>query len=240
MRPLLPRGLALAVAALFFLNPGRASAKLILITWGDTINHLGEINNPVYQKTLRNEGRAKLPAVGFKYTSFGIFWLDLWTWSGEYCLFEDKTYQPIPASLAADLMGVPESSLSKPFLYRYPLGLLILIGIVTVGVPVAWLRGAEGRRIRRLFSDARYHQALSILADHSTRRQEAREQWQAAVQQAKERDEEPPPEPVPPQPDDGGFEEAVLHLVREGIPREEAEKNLSTMLHALAAQPQAA
>jgi hypothetical protein len=228
------------VTVLFFLSPGRASAGgIILITSGDTVNHVGAIHNTQIHAALRAGGWTN-PAVGFKYDYFGIFWLDLWTWGGDYCVFEGKKYSPITASQAAELMGVPESELGKPFLYRFPLGLLILVGIAAVSVPLAWVRGAESRRIRRLFADSRYHQALRIMADHSTKQQEALEQWQAAVAQANERGEPAPPEPAPPQPDDGGFEEAVLHLVREGIPREEAEKNLHTILLALASHSQAA
>ena len=42
-------------------------------------------------------------------------------------------------------------------------------------------------------------------------------------------------DPSPPAPD-AGYEEAVLSLVREGIPREEAEQNLQAMFDHLAGQ----
>src|SRR5437016_2616231 len=119
MRRQLTRCLPLALLALF-LGPGRASAKgIILITHGDTINKVGDIRNPELRQQLAATG--KNLAVGFKYSYFGIFWLDLWTWGGEYCVFEDKNYGPITAAQAAELMGVKESELGKPFLYRFPL-----------------------------------------------------------------------------------------------------------------------
>lgn len=141
MQPLLTRGLALAVAAFFFLSPGRASAKgIILITHGDTINRVAEVKDPHLLQLLRKTGEWKNPAVGYKYSYFGIFWLDLWTWGGEYCIYEDKKYDPLTPELAALAAGVSESELKKPFLYRFPLGLTILVGIVALAAPLAWLR----------------------------------------------------------------------------------------------------
>jgi len=74
-----PLGAAAVAALALWLQPAAAHAKgIILITHGDTINHLGDVASE-----YRGAG---LPAttVGYKYSSFGVFWLDLWTWGGTY------------------------------------------------------------------------------------------------------------------------------------------------------------
>jgi hypothetical protein len=138
----LTRGLALAAAALFFLSPGRASAKgIILITHGDTINHVADIKNPLLLEVMHKDGWTH-PAIGYKYSYFGIFWLDLWTWGGEYCIYEDKKYMPLTPELA-EAAGVSEKELKKPFLYRFPLGLVILLTLGMVGGFSAWMRRGQ-------------------------------------------------------------------------------------------------
>ena len=60
--------------------------------------------------------------VGYKYGYWGVFWIDLWTHDGTYCLYEGDRYKPIEPAEAARLLGKSEGELSKPFLYRVPLG----------------------------------------------------------------------------------------------------------------------
>src|SRR5437764_6727836 len=138
MQHLLTRGLPLALILVFF-SPTRASAGIILITHGDTIKHLGDIRNAELKDALRKANFKNL-SVGFKYSYFGVFWIDLWTWGGEYCVYEGNNYNPIPLALAATLTGKSEDELGKPFFYRFPLGLLIIGGCVVVFTPMAMIR----------------------------------------------------------------------------------------------------
>src|SRR5262245_4055354 len=116
-------GVAVVAAALAF--PATAPAKAVLITRGDAFSHLGEINA---KKDAGNALPADL-AVGYKYSYFGIFWLDLWRYDGEYCLYHDKEYVPITKAQAALFLGVPEASISEPFFYHLPPG-LIVVGVL--------------------------------------------------------------------------------------------------------------
>ncbi len=237
MRFLTTRILAPAVAALL-LGPSTASAKIFLITSGTAIKKLGDISNPQLKAALR-QATGKDLAVGFKYSHFGVFWIDFWTWGGEYCLFEDKNYEPISADKAAALLDKSEAELGKPFWYRFPPGLVIIGGCVLVFTPLVMMNKAAENRVRRLFDDERYLKAMKVMGDRAEQRAAAMTAWADAARQAEEKGEQAPPQPAF-ENDDGGYADAVEVLVREGIPREEAEKNLQAMLNLLAQQQQQA
>jgi hypothetical protein len=117
--------LPLLAATLLLFSPAKAEAG-VLITRGDTIGELGAIDPELLKA-------ADLPSnlkVGYKYSYFGVFWLDFWTYDGEFCLYTTKEegYNPIEASVAAELLNISEDQLKAPFLYRFPLGLWIIIG----------------------------------------------------------------------------------------------------------------
>jgi len=226
MRHLLTRGLPLALVLVLF-SPSRASAGVILITHGDTIKPLGDLRSDL--KDALRKATGKNLSVGFKYSSFGVFWLDLWTWGGEYCLYEGNNYEPIPLATAALLTGKSEDELGKPFFYRFPLGLLIIGGCVVVFTPMAMLRKGKERRIRRLLGDERYQAALQLMRERDEQRRALLQDWQDKASAAEAKGEAPPPKPELMATDDG-FEAAVDHLAREGIPREEAEQNLTAVL----------
>ena len=59
--------------------------------------------------------------------------------------------------------------------------------------------------------------------------------WTEKVREAEQKGEPPPLKPELTATDDG-FEAAVDHLAREGIPREEAEQNLTAVLNFLETQ----
>jgi hypothetical protein len=123
-RCLLPR-FVLVLSAITLLGAGEAQARRIpkLYTFGDTISEMG----PIKPEFIRPGGPTK---VGFKYGAFGLFWLNIWTWGGEYCAFDDaRGYAPVSKSDAARLMGVAESALGKPLSYRIPWGLVIIVGL---------------------------------------------------------------------------------------------------------------
>lgn len=130
-----------AVLGYLFLAPSDASAKIMLITTGNTISHLGPVQTPPPAASGRsrfgmNEATPEsvLRQVGYKYDYGGLFWIDFWTWGGEYCLYDgDKTYHPITPEEAARFLGRTDPP-SRPFLFKFPLGLLILGGILVLGI----------------------------------------------------------------------------------------------------------
>jgi hypothetical protein len=74
--------------------------------------------------------------VGYRCQHFGLFWLPLWTWDGDFCIYsEDKNAAEVmPPEQIALITGVPVEKIKKPFLYTFPLGLIIILCIVALVV----------------------------------------------------------------------------------------------------------
>ena len=148
----------LPLAVLLFL-PAPASAKIVLITHGDTIAHLGDITADqkafVRQQVKQVAQRDLDVQVGYKYSYFGVFWLDLWTWGGTYCLYQGKDFMDIPPQMAAMFLGKSEGDLSTPFWYRFPPLLLILIGLGILLVAAAIFKKSPQQRAQQLLEDVR-------------------------------------------------------------------------------------
>src|SRR4051812_31846383 len=117
---------AAAVVSVVMMLPARAdAASLIVVTHGDAIANLGAIADPGVLGDSFPPGQA----VGFKYSYVGLYWLDLWTWDGCFCIYKDLTYTEITAAQAAELMGT--ASVGVPWLYRLPPGLVVcMVGLV--------------------------------------------------------------------------------------------------------------
>ena len=74
---------ALVVYVLF--SPSEASAKFFLITTGETISDVGS-----------GKDGNKSVKIGYKYDYAGLFWIDFWTWGGEYCVYEGTNFRQAP------------------------------------------------------------------------------------------------------------------------------------------------
>jgi len=105
--------------------PAQASAKgAVLITHGDTIADLG----PIAAMPDGEDGdELRGHKVGYKYSYFGLFWLDAWTWDGEFCVFEGNNFMPVSQEMATALLG---KSASAPVFYRLPPLLLLILAFV--------------------------------------------------------------------------------------------------------------
>jgi hypothetical protein len=152
--------LALAFAWLGY-SPSTAEAKgIMIISSGDSFFELGDIKG----NTNLQAGMPGGMKVGYKYSFFGIFWLDLWTWGGEYCLFKDRDYVSIPPEVAAGLLGIDPSKLSKPFWYRFPSLLVIIVGVVLLFVLMAIfgarMEAKEDKLYDSLITNPDYSKAL--------------------------------------------------------------------------------
>lgn len=167
-------GLLAAAGATF--TSGTANAKILLITTGTTVSTLGKVQVPqlpppqTNPKAAAPRGKTGPPPglpnmtsdegqllaalfsgnaeVCYKYEYGGVFWIDFWTWDGEYCLQAGGKHYIIPGSLAAELLG-RDSPPSRPFLYKFPLGLLILGGVVLFGVVRAVVTARRDTREER-------------------------------------------------------------------------------------------
>jgi hypothetical protein len=218
---------AATVLACAILSPSQARAGAVLVTWGDTISHLGDVT-PEHRQVA---GAAK---VGYKSSYWGVFWIDLWTWGGTYCIYEERRYRPINRAEAARLTGKPESALGAPFLYHVPLGWLILGPLFALAMVrvVIDRRKPPADSLAALFQDARYQKAMETVGEQYAK------QGTTAVIAA------PGQDPAQQEADAGtgdrfraAFEAGIQHLVSEGVPREEAERNLGMMVNALAHAP---
>lgn len=122
--------LGLLIVLTFCATPRAAHAGIILITRGDSFIDLGEINRSALPDELK-ESIGKLPGdvrVGYKYSYVGIFWVNFWTYGGEYCVYKDMTYDSLKPEEAATLLHCKQSELSVPLRYRFPTGWWLLLG----------------------------------------------------------------------------------------------------------------
>lgn len=81
--------------------------------------------------------------VGYAYSYAGAFWLDIWTWDGEHCLYNGDNYWPLDEETSQALLGKSLSELDVPLTYRFP-PLLVILVVGGIGYGV-W-RSFEGRR----------------------------------------------------------------------------------------------
>jgi hypothetical protein len=213
-------GIAVAFA---LLSPGEASARgFVLVTWGDTVSHVG--NAPPQAK--QSHGGSN---VGYKYHYWGIFWIDLWTSDGTYCVYEGNRYNPISSAEAAKLLGKSESDLTTPFLYRWPLGWMIFGSLIVIGIIGSLLSKDGSDGVAALFQDPRYQQALTVLNERYTASAALVAAGQVGDMAAPSGDEAK---------FQAAFQSGVEHLVKVGVAREEAERNLAVMVHVLAQSAQ--
>ena len=106
--------------------------------------------------------------MGFIHQAFGLFWLDIWTWEGRFCLYRDDQYWEIDAEQAAVLLGKPVDKLfGKPIFYTLPPGLLVLIAIAAIFIPYKIISSRKEKKLEKLFDDSRYQHALKMISDRA-------------------------------------------------------------------------
>jgi hypothetical protein len=134
-----------------------AQAKRIpkLYTFGPATSEMGTISKEVLDG-LPPEQRAELEKlgadrVGFFYQHFGLFWLDIWSWSGKYTVYnhvKEQHYEISDADAAA-LLGIDEKKLSKPLSYHIPWGTVLILGLLAI------------RIVPRLIAKRRYQRQMT-------------------------------------------------------------------------------
>jgi len=126
VRLLLP--LCVLVALLCMTRPAHAGRGIVIINTGDDVAHIRDLPADVAKET-------GYPAIGYHYSRFGVFWLDLWRWGGEFCAYRDNSYAPLSD---ADLAGLGGATM--PWKYRAPPGLMIILALVALGMAPAGRR----------------------------------------------------------------------------------------------------
>ena len=117
-------GLAFAVG---LLTPDDAHARrrgFVLITHGETIQHVEEVPDDKYAVAEQMTGANV--RVGYRYSSFGLFFLDIWTWDGEFVLYQGSDYWELDEETCDELLGKSLADLEQPWVYRYPPLLVVL------------------------------------------------------------------------------------------------------------------
>lgn len=122
--------LACFALSLFVADRAEARRGFFLITYGDKISEIGPLATELKADFVA-EMRGGDPVVAFYYQSFGLFWVDLWTWGGTFCIYDrlDMSYLEVPEELAAAAAGKSTAEIGKPLLYRFPPGLVALVGL---------------------------------------------------------------------------------------------------------------
>jgi hypothetical protein len=211
----------IAAAALLWPAPARA----IPVPCGslETISHLSDLPAAARQ-ALKQELKADL-ALGYFHRSFHVFFCPLWTWGGQHVLYAGDRYWPITEAQAARFLD-HEGGLGSPFLYKFPLGLLILSGLVFCFALSRILARRENRKVMSLLNDPHYRHAIEIVV-------------RPTPDEALGTPESPTaPSPAEPSllPDHAArYQTALDYLKGRGIRAEEARANLDRVLQALAA-----
>ncbi len=207
------------LVALFLVFAAQSPAKaIVLITHGDEISHVADV--PSGTKEIVREQVGKNADVGFKYSHFGVFWLEIWTWSGEFCLYSGDEHWPLDNQQAAAILGVSEGDVARPWRYNFPPGLIAVIVIGALAGVRKYFAKSQTDKIKELLKDPRYQQAVAIIQDHVDKGHDETADG-ASADGSSANDED----------DDGGFEEAVQYLVAQGIPHDEAVINLATVIN---------
>lgn len=218
---------ALVTTVLLF-DAERSEAKFIPIIWGtgESVAHVGEVPEGV---------NTPLKQVGFKYWSFSVYWVDLWTSEGAYCLYEGDRYIPLTHAQAAQLLGSSSGEKWNPWWYSFPPSWMAVLAFGCIGFVLSHMKrraaNREIARIQDLFHQEAYVEAL----------QKIQNDMQAETAAEPEGQNESEGEALSRTLSDQerfqqAYERAIEGLVARGIPREEAATNLATIVQIVAAQ----
>ncbi|MEM6954633.1 MAG: hypothetical protein AAF411_06300 [Myxococcota bacterium] len=132
------RNLLLATGLLLLGGCGRG---MVVVGVGESIDHLASFDDETKAQLQAETGFAE-PAVGLKYESFSLFFLPVWNWEGDVVVYETDgdRYLPLSDTELREFTGRSADDFSTPFLYRFPIGLMVLLAIVAGAVFQTWRR----------------------------------------------------------------------------------------------------
>jgi len=224
----------LATLGVLYLLPARAEAKVpFLITYGDSISQLAPL--PADKKDTLEKLTKPGTQIGYKYSYFGLFYLDVWTWGGEYCLFEGKSFWSLKPEQVAELLAVPVEKLPKPFFYRFPSLLsLLVLGLIALLIIGRFVKSDE-EEAAELLKDERYREALDLFRkkyeEQSAAAPAAPAEGAAAgdkpageAEESEDADDEPKSPALT-----AALEVGAAHLTSKGIKPEDAKAKLALL-----------
>lgn len=179
----------------------------IIYGHGETIKDQGKLPDDV-QKQVEQKVGAPV-SIGYMYSYFHIYYADLWTWNGQHVIYSSDTYWKLDDNLKTQLLGnSSDVKLSKPVLYQFPPGLMIVFTIALCVMLKPIVFPSTEKQLARLSGDPQYMSALEVLF---------------------------PPGKFPLQTDysEQDFETAVNTLTGQGMSRKKAEKNLRLLAAAI-------
>ena len=115
-----PPARRILVVSLFalLLHAADAEAKgFFLLTWGESVFHVSQVAEP--EQTALQERLHRGVALGYEYSYAGVFWLDLWTWDGQWCLYNGRTFWKLTPDQAAAILHTTADELDKPKLFWF-------------------------------------------------------------------------------------------------------------------------
>ncbi len=207
-------GLVVASIALWLATPTTASAIPIIFGHGETISHVKDLPGD-----LKQQARAELNqdvAIGFKYSHLHVFWLDVWSWDGEFVLYHDKQFWKLTQDQWTRFLGREGyEALEKPLLYRFPIGLVVVAALIIWSIVYKWITRKRTDQATQLLQDPRYQEAVRLYGEKLTAAQN--------------------PSPGGPldmteKPEAAAFAAALDYLQKEGVPPDEAKANLVRVL----------
>jgi hypothetical protein len=192
-------------------SPASAKGLPLFLQTGYTSEEMGAIK-PEFQAQLAGMG-GDIKA-GYVYQRIGVFWINIWTWGGEFALFRNSgstiEYEALAKEELAAMIGVDPATIKPPLSYRIPF-LFRLIGYAAALGGAFLALGAvlmvvDKRKLAKLKSDPTYQRAFEQLEKRLGPPEETKR--------------------LPPKRIKKAIAEGADYLEKHDIPRAEAEKNL--------------
>ena len=185
---LMHRAFLLFPALVLFANPlGSVSLAAgipipIICGHGETVSEVGKLSAEAREEVAKNLGPDL--SVGFLYSRVHVFYADLWTWDGRFVLYRGAKYwQPTDGQWMLTLGSSPQAKYGKPLLYRFPLGLVLLLSAIVLCTVLPKVFPSDQQKLEKLCNDGRCTKAVEMVlsADYALRTDYDRTRFEATV-----------------------------------------------------------
>ena len=120
-------------------------ANFAFVGWGSTNVWLADLPATIGRPPHVPVRPSKL---GYRFSFFNILGLDVITYGGSYCVYDDTGRFRLLNRIEAAAMMSPGALPGPPFEYRYPMGWIVFGVVLGLGLPVALLRRGLMKRQR--------------------------------------------------------------------------------------------